>query len=239
MIEVRRADERGGADYGWLHTRHTFAFGEYRDPKNVRFRSLRVLNEDRVAPGAGFPKHGHADMEILSYVLEGALEHKDSMGNGSVIHAGELQRMTAGSGVEHSEKNASAIDPVHFYQIWLFPDQKGLEPDYEQRAFDDDEKRGRLRLVASPDGADGSLRVHQDARIYLTALAAGESVASSADPERHLFVQVVQGVVEVNGEVLAAGDGARLSGEAGLHLIGRENAAETDAPTEALVFDLA
>src|SRR5436305_5318008 len=176
MMKIRRAEERGRYDYGWLDTAHTFSFNTYLDPEYMGFRSLRVMNEDRVAPGEGFGMHGHRDMEIVTVVLEGALEHKDSLGTGSVIGPGRVQRMTAGRGIRHSEFNPSASEPVHLYQIWLLPQMRGIEPSYEQKFFGEDEKHGKLRLVAAPDGAEGALTIHTDARIYLATLAAGESV---------------------------------------------------------------
>jgi len=232
MITVRRSGERGHFDHGWLDTRHTFSFADYRDPAHMGFRSLRVLNEDRVRPGQGFGTHGHRDMEILSYVLEGALSHEDSMGNGSTIRPGDVQRMSAGTGVRHSEANASATEPVHFLQIWILPDREGLAPGYEQKAFGDGEKRDRLRLVASPDGALGSLSIHQDARVYATLLGDGAQVRHRLSPGRHAWVQVVRGALDVGGLRLSAGDGAAVAGEAEVLLRGAGGA-------EALLFDLA
>jgi hypothetical protein len=232
MITVRRSADRGHVDHGWLDTRHTFSFAGYRDPRFTGFRSLRVLNEDRVVPGEGFGEHPHRDMEIVSYVLSGALAHRDSLGNGSIIRRGDVQRMTAGTGVVHSEFNASAGEPVHFLQIWILPERAGLEPGYEQRAFPDEEKQGRLRLVASRDGAEGSLTVHQDARILATLLAPGEAVRHPLPPGRHAWVQVVSGEVEVEGERLSAGDGAAISSSAEVVIRGVRDA-------EALLLDLA
>jgi len=231
VITVRRAAERGQGDHGWLLTRHTFSFADYYDPRFMGFRALRVINEDTVAPGAGFPTHAHRDMEIVSYVLEGALEHKDSLGTGSVIRPGDVQRMSAGTGVRHSEFNASRTDPVHFLQIWIEPAKTGIAPGYEQKAFSEADKRGRLRLVASPDGAEGSLTIHQDARVYATVLAPGEAVTHRLAPRRHAWVQVTRGALTVGGEPLAQGDGAAISAEADVLIVG-----ETDA--EALLFDL-
>ena len=231
MIEVRRAKERGHANHGWLDTWHTFSFSSYHDPRFMGFRVLRVINEDTVAPGQGFPLHGHRDMEIISYVLEGGLAHKDSLGTGSVIRPGDVQRMSAGTGVRHSEFNASDSDAVHFLQIWIEPARAGITPGYEQKAFAETDKRGRLRLVASPDGADGSLTIHQDARLYATVLAPGQAVAHPLARGRHAWVQVTRGTLTVNGEPLAQGDGAAISDEATVSLTG-----ETDA--EALLFDL-
>jgi len=228
-ISVRRASERGHADHGWLDTWHTFAFADYYDPRFVGFRVLRVINEDTVAPGRGFPTHGHRDMEILSYVLDGALEHRDSLGTGSVIRPGDVQRMSAGTGVRHSEFNASAAEPVHFLQIWLEPAVAGLAPGYEQKTFGD--TRDRLRLVASPDGADGSLTIHQDARVFAARLAPGVEVTHRLAPGRHAWVQVARGALALAGRRLAHGDGAAVSDEPALTL-----RAERDA--EALVFDL-
>jgi quercetin 2,3-dioxygenase len=231
MIDVRHAKERGHANHGWLDTWHTFSFSSYYDPRFMGFRGLRVINEDTVAPGQGFPPHGHRDMEIISYVLQGGLAHKDSLGTGSVIRPGDVQRMSAGTGVRHSEFNASDTDPVHFLQIWIEPARAGIAPGYEQKAFAEADKRGQLRLVASPDGADGSLTIHQDARLYATILAPGVTVTHPLARGRHAWVQVTHGTLTVNGEPLAQGDGAAISAEASLSLTG-----ETDA--EALLFDL-
>jgi redox-sensitive bicupin YhaK (pirin superfamily) len=231
MIEVRHAKERGHANHGWLDTWHTFSFSNYYDPHFMGFRGLRVINEDTVAPGQGFPLHGHRDMEIISYVLQGGLAHKDSLGTGSVIRPGDVQRMSAGTGVRHSEFNASDTDPVHFIQIWIEPARTGIAPGYEQKAFPEADKRGRLRLVASPDGADGSLTIHQDARLYATILAPGQAVTHPLTHGRHAWVQVTHGTLTVNGEPLAQGDGAAISAEASVSLTG-----ETEA--EALLFDL-
>lgn len=232
MIAVRKSEERGPTNIGWLDSRHTFSFGEYYDPRFMGFRALRVINEDRVAPGTGFPTHGHRDMEILSYVIEGALEHKDSLGTGSIIRPGDVQRMSAGKGVFHSEYNPSQDKPVHFLQIWIEPEAKSLAPSYEQRSFDQGERMGRLKLVASRDARHGSLRIHQNASIYASILNAGASVAFEPDEGRHVWVQVARGLVEVNGASLAAGDGASLSGEAKLSIRAAEDA-------EFLLFDLA
>jgi redox-sensitive bicupin YhaK (pirin superfamily) len=232
MIQVRKAAERGHFNHGWLDTYHAFSFADYFDPAHMGFRSLRVVNDDRVAPGQGFGMHGHRDMEIVTYVLEGALEHKDSMGNGSVIRAGELQRMTAGTGVRHSEFNPSDNEWVHLYQIWLLPDRKGLEPSYQELALTDEQKRGRFRLVASPDGADGSLTIHQDARLYLASLAPGEAVAHSIERGRAAWLQVLQGKVSVLNHSLAAGDGVAITDEKAV-------AVQATTPAEVLLFDLA
>jgi len=231
MITVRKAGDRGGGDHGWLDTRHTFSFADYYDAAQMGFRGLRVINEDRVQPGRGFPTHGHRDMEIISYVLTGALEHKDSMGTGSVIRPGDVQRMSAGTGVMHSEFNPSRTEPVHFLQIWILPGTRGLDPSYEQKPFPEAEKRGRLRLIASRDGRDGSVTIHLDASVYAAVLAPGERVALALADGRHAWVQVARGAVTLNGEALGAGDGAALSREPALTLVAVERA-------EVLVFDL-
>src|SRR6516162_2620560 len=218
MIRIRRAADRGHFDHGWLDTWHTFSFADYYDPAHMGFRALRVINEDRVQPGDGFGMHGHRDMEIVTYVLEGALEHRDSLGHGEVLRAGELQRMTAGTGVRHSEFNPSDAEPVHLYQVWLLPEQRGLEPSYEQRGFDAAEKRNRLRLVASRDGRQDSLDIRQDADLYLASLDVGQRVRHAFRPGRHGWLQVLRGQVEANGVALAAGDGAAVSEEAGLDI---------------------
>jgi redox-sensitive bicupin YhaK (pirin superfamily) len=232
MMTVRRADDRGHADHGWLNSRHTFSFADYMDPKHMGFRSLRVINDDRVSPGRGFGTHPHRDMEILSYVLEGSLEHKDSMGTGSVIRPGDVQRMSAGTGVMHSEFNGSKTEPVHFLQIWLQPSQRGIAPGYEQKNFSGDDKRGRLRLVASPEGRDGSVTVHADARVYAGTFDEGERAELSIPAGRHVWVHVARGRVKVNGQELGEGDGAAISDE-------KTVALEGIAGSEALVFDLA
>lgn len=231
MIAVRRSSERGHANHGWLDSYHTFSFADYHDPEHMGVSVLRVINEDRVQPGAGFPTHGHRDMEILSYVLEGALEHKDSMGNGSIIRPGDVQRMSAGSGVRHSEYNASDKDPVHFLQIWILPKVQGIKPGYEQKRFEPAELDGRLRLVASPDGRDGSVTIHQDASLYATKLAGGARVSHTLAPGRTAYVHVARGEVSVNAVRLSAGDGARLENEAAVALADGQAA-------EVLVFDL-
>jgi len=232
MIEIRPAGERGIANLGWLDSRHTFSFGHYYDPKHMGFGPLRVINEDRVRPGGGFDTHGHRDMEIISYVLEGALEHKDSIGTGSVIRPGDVQRMTAGSGIRHSEYNHSASDPVHFLQIWLLPDEEGLSPSYEQKNFADSEKQGRLRLVASRDGRDGSVRIHQDAALYASLLDKDSAVTHALPTNRRGWIQVVRGATDVNGKSLRAGDGAAASDLPALQITG------TADGTEILLFDL-
>ena len=244
MLTIRRSTERGAYDNvplagGRLDTRHTFSFGHYHDPRWMGFRSLRVLNEDRVSPGGGFPTHAHADMEIVSYVLDGALEHRDSLGTGSVIRPGDVQRMSAGSGVRHSEFNHAPRDTTHFLQIWLVPERRGIEPSYEQRHFPEAERRGRLRLIASRDGAEGSVRVHQDARVYATLLAPGERAAHRLGAGRGAWVQVARGEIGVNGVGLCAGDAAIVEGEAVLEITGSGAGAGADpGVSEALLFDL-
>jgi len=232
MIAIRPAEERGQAKLGWLDSRHSFSFGHYYDPKHMGFGPLRVINEDRVTPGAGFDTHGHRDMEIISYVLEGALEHKDSIGTGSVIRPGDVQRMSAGTGVRHSEFNHSADAPVHFLQIWLLPEREGLAPSYEQKNFPPTEKQGKLRLVVSPDGRDGSLTIHQDALIYAAVLDEGDKLSYSLNSGRKAWVQIVRGSLDLNGEWLRTGDGAAVDDVASLSL-----AAHSD-DTEFLLFDL-
>ena len=232
MIRVRKAADRGHADHGWLDTWHTFSFSTYHDPAHTRFRALRVMNEDFVAPGKGFGTHPHNDMEIVTYVLEGALEHRDSMGNGEVLRPGEFQRMSAGTGITHSEFNPSADEPVHLYQIWLFPESRGIEPSYEQKRFPEEERHTRLRLVASRDAAEGSLRIHQDARIYLSTLDNGRELSIKLSPGRHAWLQVLRGVVSLNGTKLTTSDGAAVSDEGTLNI-------SADADAEVLLFDLA
>jgi quercetin 2,3-dioxygenase len=231
MITVRRADARGHADHGWLDSRHTFSFADYYDERHMGFRTLRVINEDRVQPGQGFGTHSHRDMEIVSYVLEGALEHKDSLGTGSIIRPHEVQRMTAGRGVSHSEFNASREELVHFLQIWIVPRRRDLDPSYEQRLFPREEKHNRLRLLASEDGRDGAVTIHQDAELYGTVLDAGAAVRHALRPGRYAWVQVARGDVRVNGEALRAGDGAALSDEAAVDVTALGAA-------EVLLFDL-
>jgi redox-sensitive bicupin YhaK (pirin superfamily) len=234
MITVRKSEDRGHFDHGWLDTRHTFSFADYRDPEHMGFRSLRVINEDRVKPGQGFGTHGHRDMEIVSWVLSGALAHRDSTGGGGVLRPGEAQRMTAGTGVAHSEFNGSDGEAVHFLQIWILPDRAGHRPSYEQRAYPEAERRGRLRLIASPDGAEGSTTVHQDVRVYAALLARGQRVEHALGAGRHAWVQVARGALEVNGVSLRAGDGAAVSDEKALSLSGAG-----DGEAEVLLFDLA
>jgi redox-sensitive bicupin YhaK (pirin superfamily) len=231
MITVRPATERGHANHGWLDSHHTFSFADYYDPAHMGFRILRVLNDDRVAPGQGFGTHPHRDMEIVSYVLEGALEHRDSMGTGSVIVPGDVQRMSAGTGVRHSEFNASKTEPVHFLQIWLLPAQNGIEPGYEQKAFTKDDKRSRLRVVASPDGREASVTVHADAVVYAGLFDRGESAALTLPKGRHAWVHVARGKARVNGRELGEGDGASISDEQAIAVEGVDAA-------EVLVFDL-
>jgi len=232
MIQLRRSDERGRSEHGWLDSRHTFSFSDYHDPRHMGFRELRVINEDRVQPGRGFPTHAHRDMEIVSYVLEGALQHEDSMGNGSIIRPGDVQRMSAGTGVTHSEYNPSRTDPVHFLQIWLLPERQGLQPGYEQRTFPAADRDGKLRLVASRTGRDGSVTVHQGADVFAATLAPGASVVHRLRPGRHAWVQVARGAVTVNGTTLGQGDGAALTDEATVEL-------RATRPSEVLLFDLA
>ena len=231
-IVVRKAADRGHADHGWLDSRHTFSFAEHQDPAQTGFGALRVINDDRVQPGAGFPTHGHRNMEILSYVISGALEHRDSTGGGGVLRPGDVQAMSAGSGVRHSEFNASQSEPAHFLQIWILPNRQEAAPRYAQRHFADDERRGRLRLIASQDGADGSLTIHQDARVFATRLDAGERVVHRLAPGRRAWIQVATGGVDVNGVSLVAGDGAAISDETEIALVSSASA------SEILIFDL-
>jgi redox-sensitive bicupin YhaK (pirin superfamily) len=232
MIEVRPAGERGETRIDWLDSKHSFSFGDYHDPDNMGFGVLRVINDDRVAPSRGFGTHPHRDMEILSYVVEGELQHKDDMGNGSVIRRGDVQRMTAGTGVLHSEFNPSKVSPVHFLQIWILPEKRGLEPGYEQKAFSSSDKKGRLRLVASRDGREGSVILHQDVRVYAAELASGERTSHALAKDRAAWVQIVAGRAIINGKALGEGDGAALAEEETIELLG-------DADTELLLFDLA
>jgi len=232
MIEIRKADERGHADHGWLDTYHTFSFSSYQDPRYDRFRALRVMNEDRIAAGQGFGTHPHRDMEIVTYVLEGALEHRDSMGNGEVLRAGEFQRMSAGTGITHSEFNPSPDQPVHLYQVWLFPERKGIEPSYQQKTFSADERWNRWQLVASRDEADGSLLIHQDARILLADLGPGVRLVHALSPGRHAWLQVLRGELSVGGRELHPSDGAAISDEVLIEL-------HSPAGAEVMLFDLA
>ncbi|HEX9502602.1 MAG TPA: pirin family protein [Thermoanaerobaculia bacterium] len=230
MIRIRKAGERGHFDHGWLNTYHTFSFADYYDPDFMGFRALRVINEDRVEPGRGFGTHSHRDMEIITYVLEGELEHRDSMGTGSVIRPGEVQRMSAGTGVLHSEVNPSRSNPVHLLQIWILPQHRGIKPEYEQKTFPASERNGKLRLVASHDGAEGSLKMHQDAKLFAGSLQSGGSVSYDLQPGRYAWLQVARGTVEINGQKLNAGDGAAIEDEASLELSGQD--------AEVLLFDL-
>lgn len=231
MITVRPARERGRTEWDWLDSRHTFSFGDYRDPRHTGFRALRVINDDRVAPGGGFGTHGHRDMEILSYVLEGALEHRDSLGTGSVIRPGEAQRMSAGTGIRHSEFNPSSTEPVRFLQIWILPERAGLSPGYEQKAYSVTARRRQLRLIASRDGRDGSVTVHQDADVYASLLDQGERVMHAVRPGRGAWLQVARGGVTLNGIRLSEGDGAAVEEETRLEVVGT-------GPAEVLLFDL-
>jgi quercetin 2,3-dioxygenase len=232
MIQIRPSNERGDGEYGWLNTRHTFSFDQYHEPRWMSFRSLRVINEDVIAPGGSFPMHPHRDMEIITYVLEGALAHKDNMGNGSIIHPGDGQRMSAGTGVRHSEANPSPKDPTHLLQIWIQPDRKGYDPSYEQRQFADSEKRGHLRLIASPNGADGTITIHQDARFYASLLSPGDVVIHNIEAGRFAWFQTAKGSIELNDQKLGEGDGAAISDEQKLTIKAIED-------SELLLFDLA
>ncbi len=231
MMEIRRSNDRGRADHGWLQSLHTFSFADYHDPRHMGFGPLRVINEDRVAPGRGFGAHSHRDMEIISYVLEGALAHKDSLGNGSVLRPGDVQRMSAGTGVTHSEFNASEREPVHFLQIWIEPNVRGVSPGYEEKRFDDESKRGRLRLVASGDGRDGSLTIRQDASVYAALLDGEAAVDFEPRPDRRTYVHLVRGQAAVNGRTLEAGDALGISGD---ELVRIDRARDA----EVLLFDL-
>jgi quercetin 2,3-dioxygenase len=232
MIQIQKSKDRGHADHGWLDSHFSFSFAEYFDPEHTQFRTLRVMNDDRIAGGGGFPTHPHRDMEIVTYVLEGALAHKDSIGNGSVIRPGDVQYMSAGTGVAHSEFNASKKETVHMYQIWMFPDKKNYAPTYEQKHFSEADKSGKLRLVVSPDGRDGSVKIRQDNELYVTVLGPGETVNHEIKPDRYAYVQVARGSVKLNGKALETGDGAAISEERSLQLTGVKDA-------EVLLFDLA
>jgi len=232
MIAFRDRMARGRSRTGWLDSRHSFSFADYHDPTQMGFRALRVINEDRVIPGAGFPSHRHRDMDILTYVLSGALEHKDSLGNGAVIRPGEVQRMSAGTGIRHSEFNASKTEPVHFLQIWILPERDGLAPGYEQRAFSDEEKRGTWRLVASRDGREGSVTVHQDVDLYASLLGEGERLAFDLRPGRHAWLQVARGQIRLDGNLMKEGDGLAVSDVPRIEI-------ESAADSEILLFDLA
>lgn len=231
MLTIRKSHERGHFDHGWLNTYHTFSFDQYYDPRYMGFRSLRVINEDFVAPGRGFPTHGHRDMEIITYILEGGLKHEDSMGNGSVIRPGDVQRMTAGTGVRHSEKNASDAERVHLLQIWILPNAEDLQPGYEQKAFSEDERRGQFRLIASNEGREGSVRLNQDVNVFASILDAGQEVEHTMDPARFGWIQVVRGSISVNGESAGQGDGVVVVAESSLKIKAQEDA-------EILLFDL-
>ncbi len=232
MIKIRKAEQRGHFDFGWLNTYHTFSFGDYYDPSHMGFRSLRVINEDVVQRGRGFPRHGHRDMEIFTYILQGALQHRDSMGNGSVIRPGDVQRMSAGTGVTHSESNASPEEPVHLLQIWLLPAAEGIEPGYEEKRFPEAEKLNKLRLIISPDAAEGSVKIHQDARVYASVLEPSQGVSHSLESGRHAWLQVAAGSVKLNEIHLKQGDGAAVSEETAITIVAPE-------PAEILLFDLA
>ena len=231
MIKVRKANKRGSANYGWLDTHYTFSFSDYYDPRFMGFRDLRVINEDYIAPAQGFPKHGHRDMEIITYVISGELSHRDSIGNGETIRPHEVQRMTAGTGVLHSEYS-SPTDKTHLLQIWILPETVGLEPSYEQKAFAEDERRGQLRLIASGDGRDGSVTVHQDVSVFASILGAGESIRREMDQTRYGWIQVARGEIKVNGQLAGQGDGAIAMGESSLEIVAEKSA-------EILLFDLA
>ncbi|NER20332.1 MAG: pirin family protein [Symploca sp. SIO1B1] len=233
MITVRSTEARGQASFGWLESKHTFSFGYYYDPKHMGFGNLRVINEDIVQPGMGFGTHSHRNMEIISYVLAGGLEHKDNLGNGSVIRPGDVQRMSAGTGIAHSEYNASNTEPVHFLQIWILPNQTGIKPSYEQKHFPLEEKQGKFRLVASPDGRDNSVTIHQDANLYVTVLNQGDRINYISEPNRSLWLQIVRGSVEINGGNFSAGDGVAMTQENNIELTA------TSDNTEVLLFDLA
>ena len=232
MITLRNSEDRGHFDFGWLDTYHTFSFDRFYDPAHMHFRSLRVINEDRVAPGQGFPTHSHADMEIVTYILSGALEHRDSMGNGSVIRPGDIQRMSAGTGVSHSEYNPSETEPVHLLQIWILPGARGRNPSYEQKAFSRDERLGQFRLVASEDGREGSVTIQQDARLYATILPQGQMVEHTLAESRYAWVQVARGTVKLNEIELNQGDGAAIRNELIIKVVAHDEA-------EVLLFDLA
>lgn len=231
-LQIRNRHERGHTKISWLDSYHTFSFGNYQDPNHMGFRSLWVINDDRVTPGAGFATHSHRDMEILTYVLEGALEHKDSLGTGAVIYPGEAQRMSAGTGIRHSEFNHSKTEPVHFLQIWIVPDQQGLQPSYEQRDFPLEEKRGKLRLIAAKDGRESAVTIHQDVDLYVSVLEPGDRVSHRLNPHRYAWLQVARGEANLNGYALKEGDGAAVSEEEQLSL-------STDIGAEILLFDLA
>lgn len=231
MIKLRKSGERGHVQFDWLDTRHTFSFGEYHDPAHMGFGPLRVINEDHVAPGRGFGAHPHRDMEIVTYVLDGVLEHKDNIGTGSLIKPGDVQRMSAGTGIVHSEFNHSKTDPVHLLQIWILPEKRGLRPGYEQKTFAPEEKRGRLKLIASPDGRDGSVTIHQDATLYVSLLPAASAVTHTLQQGREAWLQVIRGRMQLNGQTLQAGDGAAIEAETKLEIKAVEDG-------EVLLFDM-
>jgi redox-sensitive bicupin YhaK (pirin superfamily) len=232
MMQIRPANDRGVADFGWLNSRHTFSFGHYYDPAHMGYGPLRVINEDRVQPARGFDTHGHRDMEIISYVLDGALAHKDSTGTGSVIGPGDVQRMSAGTGIRHSEYNGSADEPVHFLQIWILPDREGLAPGYEERHFSDEDKRGQWRLIGSPDGRDGSVTIHQDVNLYAAIIDAGSTLDRTLVAERKTWLQLVRGRIRLGGETLSAGDGVAIQADGAIELAAIES-------SEVLLFDMA
>jgi len=232
MITLRKSEDRGHFSHGWLDTYHTFSFDQYYDPAHMHWRSLRVINEDRVQPGQGFPTHSHRDMEIITYIISGALEHRDSMGNGSVIRPGDVQRMSAGTGVSHSEFNPSDTEPVHLLQIWILPERDGLPPSYEEKHFSEEDRRGRLRLIAANEGGEGVVEIHQDARIYAAVLAAGQTVRRALDPNRYFWLQLARGTISLNGIEMEQGDGAAIRRESELTITARDQ-------VEALLFDLA
>ncbi len=232
MMQIRKSEERGHTQQGWLDSHHTFSFANYYDSHFTGFHDLTVINEDRVIPGAGFGTHGHKDMEIISYIIEGALEHKDSLGTGSVLKPGYVQRMSAGTGVRHSEFNHSKTKPLHFLQIWIHPEKKGLKPSYEEKSFSADEKKNQLRLIVSPKGTQSSLKINQDTLVYATLLDPGKTVSHILKPGRHAWVQIVRGILKINGKTLSAGDGAAFEEEQKIDLIAQKQA------SEALVFDL-
>jgi redox-sensitive bicupin YhaK (pirin superfamily) len=231
VLDIIRSEDRGGADHGWLQAKHTFSFAEYHNPERVHFGSLRVINEDRIAPGQGFGTHPHRDMEIVTYIIKGAIEHKDSMGNGTIIRAGEVQRMTAGTGVMHSEFNHSQEDELHLLQIWIFPERKNLEPGYEQTLFSREAKLNQLKLIGSRDGRDGSVTIHQDVDLYASVLEEGQSITLDDVTDRRVFVQVVSGNIDVNGSQLAAGDGVQIREASAVNIIAKDEA-------ELLLFNL-
>jgi len=231
MITIRKAEERGHFDFGWLNTYHSFSFGDYYDPKHTQFRTLRVINEDFVQPGRGFPTHGHRDMEIITYILQGALEHRDSMGSGSIIRRGDAQRMSAGTGVTHSEANPSPDEPVHLLQIWIFPSKQDMQPEYEEKKFSDEEKRNKLRLIVSPEGSEGSVKIHQDAKIYASLLDERREVVHSLEEGRSAWLQIAAGSVTLNDIALKQGDGVAVSQESNLRISAQQAA-------EVLLFDL-